>query len=83
MKTTYTPGPSTSLSDVYPNGVAVPVGSTPVAFAPPQEGQAFIAADTAKGKNTSGRADARIVVAKEDNSATSAPRVIVETVELN
>ncbi len=61
----------------YPKGVTVPLGFRAAKFAPPQRGESFIAADALKGKNRTGCADSRIVVAKQNNSAESSARVIV------
>ncbi len=61
----------------YPKGVSVPLGYVAKAFAPPQRGESFIAADALKGKNRANCADSRVVVAKQNNSAESSARVIV------
>lgn len=76
---TYVPTPKPTNQAVttnYPKGVALPLGYKAVSFEPPQKGQSFIAADVFKGKKTTGP-DMRVVVAKQNNSANSAARVIV------
>lgn len=75
---TYAPPSETvSIGTIYPKGVAVPLGLTPVKFAPPQRGEKFIAADNFKGKAKAQTPDSRVVTAKENNSAASSPRLVL------